>query len=424
MTELTQLIIDTYKTREQLIQNGIWGGELYKHVKIINNHDRSWIWKTLLLHSENQDDSNKDKKYITNDSFLFDSLDNLVPVPLLSPITKKNEDADQLQNTTLAFTPIKQIVKIGNKGIRKLTPKETHLHPLTNHEDEDDYGMNISDTLEIIDLDLSRLIVSPIFQDPKVHALMRQIMFNYLLLTNEDKQRKNIPIVDQIYRYRQGFHEILSIIFLQFYDSNLNNIEIKFILFIFIKLMVPLQRTFYIEKNLLNWQNNYFIKLLKLSSPQIYSIFYPTTTNTNHTNLIWLIRWTRLLFLRELPIQDCLIVWDHILTFSYPVDSMVACIIIAILITVRKNLIEIYQDNEMDNDDLIEFMLQFDKHIKNLNILKICELAGSLCESWENGNWKDLSKIVTNYINQNEMDPNRKRLEDKLKQRVQRSLNK
>ncbi|CAD1780616.1 similar to Saccharomyces cerevisiae YJL044C GYP6 GTPase-activating protein (GAP) for the yeast Rab family member, Ypt6p [Maudiozyma barnettii] len=462
MTELTQFIIDTYKTRQQLIQNGIWRGELYKHIKIINSHDRSWIWKTLLLHSENQEDindndhnnnnnnNNNNNRYITNESQLFDSLNNLVAVPLISAKpTSQNEkddhdhDDNNNNNISLPFTPIKRMVQIGSKGIRKLTPKETHSHPLatnknvteSSNNNDEDYGMDISDTLEIIDLDLSRLIVSPIFEEPQIHALMRRIMFNYLLLDNK-KTQKDISIMDQTYRYRQGFHEILAIIFLQFYDSQIetteisnNNEQIKFVLFIFTKLMVPLQSIFYIENRLLEWQDKIFIKVLKLSSPQLFSILYPKPSSScsnknSHNNLIWLIRWTRLLFLRELPLQDCLIIWDHILTFSYPLDSMVACLIVSILITVRKTLVEIHENDEMDNDDLIEFMLQFDKRVgvKRLDILKICELAGLLCESWESGHWKDLSRVVIRYINQNEMDPNRKRLEDKLKQRVQRSM--
>lgn len=427
MSDLSQLIIDKYKTRDQLINSGIWQNEIYQTSSIINTSNRSWIWKILLLHSENQNDSGNTNKYMTSDDILMDSLYSLVSVPLLS--TKQPEE-DQSPKQKNLFNPLKHIINnhTYNKGIRKLTPNETHSHPLlssnpdssTENSTTVEEGMNINDTLEIIDLDLSRLIVSPIFQDPMIHSLMRKIMFNYLLISNNNN---NDDIMKQKYYYRQGFHEILAIIFLQFYEphTKITDEQIKFILFIFIKLMDPLRLSFYQESQLLVWQQSYFIRILKLCDLELYTILYGDSSINNH-NLIWLIRWTRLLFLRELPMNDCLVIWDHILTFSYPMEVMVACLVISILVVVRRDLIKIDQNDQMDNDDIIEYLLRFDKNQYSLNILKICQLSGLLCEAWESGHWKDLHKIVLNHIRINDIDPNRKRLEDKLRKRVQKIM--
>ncbi|KAG0654450.1 hypothetical protein C6P45_003399 [Maudiozyma exigua] len=363
----------------------------------------------------------------------MNSLYTLVSVPLLSETQSQSEESHHEHNShklkTTLFNPLKHIMTNdkNNKRIRKLTPNETHSHPLlispdSNSDDPSiEIGMNINDTLEIIDLDLSRLIISPIFQDPFVHGLMRKILFNYLLISNKDNNADDI--LKQTYYYRQGFHEILAVIFLQFYhrDTTITEEQIKFILFIFIKLMDPLRLTFYQESQLLTWQQSYFIRILKLCDLDLYKILYGDTSMNNH-NLIWLIRWTRLLFLRELPMEDCLVIWDHILTFSYSMDVMVACLVISILVVVKKDLTKIDKDEQMDNDDIIEYLLQFDKRGSKLNVLQVCQLSGLLCEAWESGHWKELNKIVLNHIRNNNIDPNRKRLEDKLRKRVQKII--
>lgn len=46
----------------------------------------------------------------------------------------------------------------------------------------DEKPLTLRETLEIIDLDLSRIMLDDIFQEPKVHAQMRQLLYNYLLI--------------------------------------------------------------------------------------------------------------------------------------------------------------------------------------------------------------------------------------------------
>lgn len=422
MEDLRQVIIGTYRTREQLIQQGIWNGQLYKTSLSISTKDRAWIWKTLLLHSEEEDDSSSTTIYITPDSVLSNSLETLIPVPIISA-DSSHKSVDNKNSLNYKYKNANPIKKFSN-GIRKLTPKETHLHPLGNSTDtaknDSDDTMSLQDTLEIVDLDLSRLMIDDIFQQPRIHAIMRQIMFNYLVLTNN---QTDLPIEDQTFFYRQGYHEILGIIFLQFYDPNeeiISQDKIKFILLIFIKLMNPLQKHFYIEKNLLHWETNCFAKILKLTSPTLYKIFYPTDESNN---MIWLIRWSRLLFLRELPQEHILIIWDHLLTFSYSLSNMVACTIISILLILQDHIIKIVEDG--DYDDLIEFMLRFNKDQGiNIDVLLVSKTMKNLCDTWCCGQFNDLKKIGDSFIQLKNVDPNRQRLENKLRQRVINSLNK
>lgn len=52
MKDVLQWAIDHYETRDQLVQKGIWKGELY-HDSIFKENSRGWLWKALLLCDEN-----------------------------------------------------------------------------------------------------------------------------------------------------------------------------------------------------------------------------------------------------------------------------------------------------------------------------------------------------------------------------------
>ena len=438
MQDFRQRVIQLYPTREQLIQQGIWDGKLYSQGDStpgngannttidIDSNDRAWVWRTLLLNPE--DDAVEGQRFITQDTILSSALSTLIPVPMMSSGSNDESQGESIVPRNTVLRPLKAL---GN-GIRKLTPRETSVHPLDAPEVDDanngsDAGMSLADTLEIIDLDLSRLMLSDIFQEPHVHALMRKLMFNYLLLENKHSSSAvSMPADKQTYHYRQGYHETLGVIFLQFSSSStpMTDENIRFVLFIFAKLMQPLAHHFYNEQNLLHWEEHTFSRMLRLASPQLYAAFYPAAGMPH--NLIWLIRGTRLLFLRELTMQQTLVVWDHALTFTYPVKTFVAAVIVSILASQRRELVATLQENE-DSDDLIEYMLQFgrdegERSGKQLDIVGICGLARKLCDAWECGQFKELRHSCDAYVQRVEMDPNRQRLEDRLRQRVRKSL--
>ena len=268
MSDLVELIIRKYKTKDQLIQEGIWKGEIYKRGIDISARERSWIWKTLLLYSD--DAREKDDR----DIFALPG-GSLVPIPdttameaaaaaTITPQLRINTTSVRSpvrsslsSNPTSPTSPLRQITH----GVRNLTPREVHVHPLqqrihnndiSSDGDGDNVTMPLRETLEIIDLDLSRLMTDDLFQDPDIRQILQLIMFNYLLRVNDDCKH---PATEQLYRYRQGFHEILGIVFLQFYRGKNQATDLNLVLMVFGRLMQTLDKTFYSEESLLNWRS-------------------------------------------------------------------------------------------------------------------------------------------------------------------------
>lgn len=229
MKDVLQWAIDHYETRDQLIQKGIWKGELY-HGSIFEENSRGWLWKALLLYDEN------------NSGLLADNsrdLDlnhfGLVPVPILT-----DEENDAGKNSVSVPERALHSNVSSSLGIRRLTPIEAvDNHPLSGNKAKgssssksmakvpEDNPLTLRETLEIIDLDLSRIMLDDIFQEPRVHAQMRQLLYNYLLIHQNEQLQ-----------YKQGFHEILSVIYLQLYHgTDVDNINLQNVLIIFNKLM-------------------------------------------------------------------------------------------------------------------------------------------------------------------------------------------
>lgn len=420
------MAVDQYESRESLIRRGVWKGDLYKTVDV-NKGSRGWLWKTLVL-----DDDQEVKE--------------LMPVPIL---TEGSED------------PTSAIVQSANRPrdnlIRRLTPVATKAHPLSQKQigdmrdkgelegqkvvegDEDDEdGMSVSEKLEIIDLDLSRLMLDKIFQEPLVHARMKQIMYNFLM-------RKGASSPSS---YKQGYHEILGIIFLQLDEARRNNeggnndnsnnnnddddgdaVMMNQVLCIFEKIMKQMVGVFYNETRLIKWDSDVFQPILNNSCPELYKLIY--SNQHHHTNIIWLIRWTRLLFIRELPRDYTLIIWDHILTFTYPLDTLIACIIVTLLVNNYQNLMEKIEDH----NDIVEFMLHYSLNSSSMiDCVELCKMSGNLCELWYLQDFTAMKLVADSFLKirfnvENKttpkavkIDPNRKRLEDRLRKRVKQTL--
>lgn len=391
--DLKQLTIDKYETREELILNGIWKGEIYKNVDLSTRNGRGWLWKTLVIDGEGD-------------------MEEIVEVPTLT------EDDEQ--------SPQPKVPK-GRKdrGIRRLTPIDVKRHPLSStggKQDDravDDDDTTMKEKLEIIDLDLSRLMLDDIFQEKEVHNEMRKIMYNYLIRRSDDCS------------YKQGYHELLGMIYLQLHEDKQMSMEnkgteLKNILFIFEKLMKPMS-FFYNENQLIKWENKVFQPLLRTCCPKLYGII---CCDDNHTNLLWLLRWTRLLFMRELPRDYTLVIWDHLLTFLYPADTFVACVVVVLLL----NNYKVFTEEVEDHDDLVELMLHFNSRMRSMiDCVELCKMAGKLCEYWYVQDAQSMKTFSDNFLKikfnvdkdlepDRTVDPNRIRIEEKLRRRVKQTL--
>lgn len=211
-------------------------------------------------------------------------------------------------------------------------------------------------------------------------------------------------------------------------DSNSDDmIMMNQVLCIFEKLMKQMTKWFYNEQNLIKWDEAVFQPILKNSCPALYELM---CSDQNHTSIIWLIRWTRLLFIRELPRDYTLIIWDHVLTFTYPLDTLVACIIVALLI----NNYQILMDNVEDHNDLVEMMLHYSVNSNSMiDCVELCRMSGNLCELWYSQDFDAMKLISDTFlkikfnidvrpVSVGKMDPNRRRLEEKLRKRVKQTL--
>ncbi|CCK71641.1 GTPase-activating protein GYP6 KNAG_0H02270 [Huiozyma naganishii CBS 8797] len=423
MADLLQWATQTYETREQLVADGVWGGELYyvpgsgaQVVRPLGAHARGWIWRTLLLPSGGDE---------------FDEgvrIPELVSVPIVSAKTREHEherpqSEHHKHQKLLSHSPLWTVTN----GIRKLTPRETTRHPL--HDEprsgaglSDREGMDLEETLDILDLDLSRLMIDDIFRTPQVHAQMRQILFNYLVQSpprdsaHHRADSIDSPLSERRFYYKQGFHEILGLVYLQMYETEggIQERSMQNILFMYTKLMDQLAPAFYREDSLIKWESGTLSKMLQMCSPNLFKIFYHEQA---HQNTIWLIRWTRLLFLRELPRETVLVIWDHIFTFSYPLKTFVASLVVSVILPLYKTFIV-----GMEPDELVEIMLHIGENplVRDRDPVQLCKLAGDMCQLWHVGNFSGLKSLVDRYLES--LDPNRRRLEEKLRVRVKRNI--
>ncbi|SCU86637.1 LAMI_0D02982g1_1 [Lachancea mirantina] len=371
-------LVKRYCTREELSNRGVWRGELYKASEW-PFFERGWCWKTLLLGEEDG------------------LLTRLEPVALVeSEISGWNATE--------------------SSGLRRLTPVVADNHPLElcnptqandSREEDDRFKEKLSmmETLEIIELDVRRLLLDKIFAHEQVKSHMVQILYNYVVENNTS--------------YKQGYHELCGAVYLQMLSDE-PEMRVVNTFNIFNKLMVRIRPVFYEEKALIAWSKDVFDTILKLTIPRLHTLL---TDHHKVDSTLWLIRWTRLLFLRELDLSYALRIWDHILTFTYPVPDLIACVIVVMLIAISQEL-----HSCEDQGDIISLLLHYpsDRQINCVDLMKhsanLYELYSThqfqempgfgeiICRTY-NREWYDKSAQIK--------DPNRLRLEERLKRRVE-----
>ncbi|SCV05527.1 LANO_0H09450g1_1 [Lachancea nothofagi CBS 11611] len=379
-------LIKRYGTREELAKHGVWRGELYR-AEESSFMDRGWCWKTLLL-------GDGDEPLVTD----------LAIVP----------------ENSLASSPVHSATR--QYGIRNLTSERASTHPLmtiddaahTISKDGDDDRLkekvSVQETLDIIELDVSRLLLDPIFESAECKKEMVEILYNYVLYNQTS--------------YKQGYHELCGAVYMQMFREVPDTRKLN-TLNIFNKLMKRARSVFYEEAALLQFAEFKFDRIFRITVPKLHHLL---TKHHGLDNAVWLIRWTRLLFLREFDLNYVLRIWDHLLTFMIPLEDLVACCIVVLLIAITRDLYACE-----DQGEVIGLLLHYPSH-RLIDCVELMKQSASLYELYVTKQFSDMEGLGENlckvhnrqwYDKQTQVvDHNRLRLEERLKRRVGLRLNK
>lgn len=210
--------IKRYGTREELAKRGVWRGDLYR-AEEARFLDRGWCWKTLLLGDE--------------DELLATELEEVPANP------------QESEEKTLVA---------GKLGVRQLTKEVVQDHPLADFQDDTDDRLKdkitMRETLDIINLDVSRLLLDPVFSSETSKAEMVQILYNYVMQNRTS--------------YKQGYHELCGAVYLQMLGESADTRKLN-TLNIFNKLMYRVRPVFYEETALLHFSEHKFNHIFKLA---------------------------------------------------------------------------------------------------------------------------------------------------------------
>lgn len=227
------------------------------------------------------------------------------------------------------------------------------------------------DELKTIILDIERIFPGlTLFQNIKVKKDIVELLFVWYKL-NQD------------IGYRQGMHEIVSLIYLLVHNesftmpdhgfANSEQNRTTFEIFnadailpdtfhMFTVFMINPQESFYMEKNLLSNCEN-FNRLLHDFD---YDLYYYLNTKLGLESQIWLIRWLRLLFIRELTLPIVLPLWDKLISFqkiknfsnltsNSDFNTILNDLILILLLKIKKKLIIDCQDYS----DVLKLLLNY-----------------------------------------------------------------
>lgn len=222
--------------------------------------------------------------------------------------------------------------------------------------------------LSTIILDMERIFPGLVqLQDFKVKKALVELLFIWYNL-NQD------------IRYRQGMHEIVSLIYLfiseesfakppglsseesAVYEIFNQDFVLADTFHIFTMFMINPQASFYTEKNLLK-NCEVFNGLLKEFDPDLYVYLIEKLELESQ---IWLIRWYRLLLIRELNIGLTLPIWDKLISFqkiknfgnltgNEDFNLIVSIVIMILLLRIKKDILLDCQDY----GDVLKLLLNY-----------------------------------------------------------------
>lgn len=257
--------------------------------------------------------------------------------------------------------------------------------------------------LDVIKMDVDRLMIDPIFETEHVKHDVIQILYNY---------NKFTP-------YKQGYHEICGLIYLQLHQDGLLD-DIKVTTFnIFTSLMLTIVPNFYQEDNLIDWCTSNFNRRLKLVDGSLYDLLIKTHKIESQ---VWLIRWVRLLLLRELGTENTVRILDLLLCYDHDLSKLIPFIIIIFLIKIKLQLVECE-----DNGEILHLLLHYPhKLYTNAEIFEIVDLSIKLLNAPEAklaAYGKAINKRMNKEVNWDKFtDLDRIKMELKLRRRVKGML--
>jgi len=247
---------------------------------------------------------------------------------------------------------LKPIPKPGELSHKKqsLEKESVSEDPLTNGND---YNDDDNDILDVIQMDVERLIIDPIFQKKDIKDDITQILYNY----------------DKFTPYKQGFHEICGLVYLVLYQDDPTNSNIKIETFnVFTSLMLSVAPNFYNEDNLIGWCISIFNKFFKLTDSALYDFFIKIHKIESQ---LWLIRWVRLLFMRELGLNNTVKILDMFICYDHDLSKLIPFVIIISLIKIKLRLVECE-----DNGEILTLLLHYPhKEYSNEEVKELIDLS-------------------------------------------------
>lgn len=268
--------------------------------------------------------------------------------------------------------------------------------------------LDAPEILTIINMDVGRLLLDPIFQTSAVKQDITQILYNYNRYTP----------------YKQGFHEICAVVYLELHreaehDPALRE-AIKINTFnIFTSMMITIVPQFYNSDNLVGWCVSVFNKYLRLIDAPLYNLLIKSHRIESQ---VWLIRWVRLIFLRELQEDNTLKLWDLMLSYDSDFSKLVPFIIVVMLIKLKLRLVDCE-----DNGEILYLLLHYPHTpMTNDDVRLIIGWSIQLCECPEDS-LHVLGLKITKKIHKDQKwdkvkDLDKLKLEFKLQRRVRGAL--
>lgn len=301
-SEKVRLTRKHYPTLKEL-KLAVLKGEYHQGIAFFS---RSFLWKTVCLNSYKVE-------------FLEDELK---PVPSVSSVEVSSaNDTDNNSDTSPS-----SVGRTKTPSTLEPTTSDPLSQPTpdTTHHTSDE-----QDILHVIRMDVDRLLIAPIFTQSEVKADITQILYNYNNFTP----------------YKQGYHEICGLVYLQLYNDDPTNDKIRIETFnIFTSLMLSVVPNFYNEDSLIGWCISVFNKYLRLIDPPLYDLL---VRQYRIESQIWLIRWVRLVFLRELGMDNTLKLLDFLVCYDHDLCKLFPFLIVLFLIKIKLELAHCEDNGEV-----------------------------------------------------------------------------
>jgi TBC1 domain family protein 5 len=306
-------------------------------------------------------------------------------------VTFRKDELVKVPNNTDGESDITEIVH----------SKETLERSSTEYD-----PLSMDEALDVIKLDVDRLLIDPLFQEDSVKEEIIEILYNY---------NKFTP-------YKQGFHEICGIIYLQLHNESPNSDTVKVDTFnIFTSMMITVVPNFYNSDNLVGWCVSVFNKYLRLIDPPLYNLLIRTHKVESQ---VWLIRWVRLVFLRELGADNTMKLWDFMLCYNHDLCKLIPFIIIVLLIKLKLRLVDCE-----DSGEVLYLLLHYPhSELSSETVKQIVDWSIKLCDCPED-KLETLGLTLNKKIHKGMKwdkirDLDRLKLELKLQRRVRCALKK